>query len=648
MDNNILLDNFFASGGSSCFSPFLNRQGRLIAKKLELLVSLGAFILLLTSLGLSYVSPPLSAITLALVYLCVGPPALIHTIKKLSKLDLGIDILMTLAAFFSLPMGRGFEGGLLLTLFEISSALESVVSEKTKSTILSLHKLSPPLATVVIGEEHHPKPLHKIQIGETLYIKAGEIIPLDGTVQSGHSFVNLVHLTGESVPIPKHPGDLVPAGAANLEGVLQITVTRLSQDSTLAHIINLIHQAQEAKPKAERLFQTFGQYYVTTVLCLTAFVALSFPWLFNLPVWGDNGSIYRSLAFLITASPCALVIAMPTAYLSAISSCARRGVLLKKGGAILDSLATINVVAFDKTGTLTTGKLTYSSSQKLWGSLSEERALSIVAGLERGSSHPIAEAISRYAKQKKINLTSIQNFQSIPGYGVQGIDSSTNNMAYVGNPEFILPLATREAQLCYKKQNIQKIHALLWAEESLFSFSFIDEIRDESKKTITDLQEKYNLSIILLTGDHSESTNYVTKALSIDETYTGLKPEDKLHYVSLFSQKRGLVMVGDGVNDAPALTRATVGIAMGKIGSATAIDASDIIFLHDEIGHLPWLLCKAHQTRRVVTQNIILALGVILLATTPALLGHLPLWLAVILHEGGTVLVGLNSLRLLR
>jgi heavy metal translocating P-type ATPase len=483
------------------------------------------------------------------------------------------------------------------------------------------------------------KAVREIALKEKILVKQGEIVPLDGKIIEGTSSLNLVHLTGESVPVPKSAGESIPAGARNLESALVIEVERTSSDSTLARIVRLITEAQEAKPRLQRWLDKFGRHYATAVISLTFLFALSLPFLLSTTFFGHEGSVYRALAFLIAASPCALIIATPTAYLSAISACARKGILLK-GGITLDALASCSTVAFDKTGTLTTGDLVCTSIEPIGNAAhSPELALSIAYGLERHVVHPISTAICKLAESKNAPLAEISSFQSTPGFGLQG--KYGGKPVAIGLPSHIAP--GKEWPLSKEGQ----VLAALSIGQDLFLFRFADQARKETPELLKRLKDA-KLVPVMLTGDNSANARSIGKYLGIDQTFADLRPEDKLAKVAELSEQGGLAMVGDGINDAPALARATVGISMGRIGSATAVDASDVVLLNDDLHLLPWLFSKARQTIRIVKQNLALALGVILFATTPALLGLVPLWAAVLLHEGGTVLVGLNSLRLLR
>ncbi len=650
MSSPYIFDEFFTSGKEESISPFLTEGSRKWGRNLSLKSSILAGIFLLLAFITSFHFPDLSNLFLLIVYFLAGTPALIGTIEDIKNFEINIDVLMTLAAFLSFLIGSQIEGGLLLVLFAFSGAMEETVSKKAKGALINLTKLAPTTA-IVIQEDGTliETALRDIEVGSMLLVKAGELIPLDGNVKEGHSFVNLQHLTGESVPVSKKTGDTVQAGSRNLDGTLTIETTRSSQNSTLSKIIQLINQAQEMKPKVQRLLDRFGKPYAMTIILLSALFAAAFPYLFSIPFLGIEGSMYRGLAFLIAASPCALIIATPTAYLSAISACARKGILLK-GGTTLDAFASCKCIAFDKTGTLTTGELTCIGVECLDGEeCTAEEAIGLAATLERHVNHPMALAIQDYAKKKKAPLTRITEFKSVAGFGLQGKAEigGTLKSLWIGNQEFIAPKFHHKDFSSLTAARDEMVTYLL-IEQTLFAFHFLDKLRPGIRETLKRLKDSANLTLTMLTGDHKRSAQAVAKELGISNFYADLRPEHKLETVSSLSESGGLAMVGDGVNDAPALARATVGISLGKIGSATAVDASDIVFLHDDLSRIDWLYAKAQKTVGIVKQNLTLALCVITLATTPALLGFIPLWLAVILHEGGTVLVGLNSLRLLK
>ncbi len=637
-----VFDEFFTSGLEESISPFLEKTSRKWAHNLSLKSSLAAGFFLLSSYITAYFIPDLSYFFLLLVYFLAGTPALLRTFEDIKNLEINIDVLMTLAAFLSFIIGSQMEGGLLLVLFAFSGAMEESVSKKAKGALINLHHLSPTVG-MVVGEDGtlFQKSVREIDVGTRLLVRAGEVVPLDGNVVDGSSFVNLVHLTGESIPVSKTQGDAVQAGSRNLDGTLTIEVTKTSAESTLSKIIKLINKAQEMKPKLQRFLDKFGKRYAITIISLFFLFALTLPWVFSISYFGVEGSVYRALTFLIAASPCALIIATPTAYLSAINACARKGILLK-GGIALDTFAGCQTIAFDKTGTLTTGKLACIGVETIGTpDYSIKDAVSIASALERHVTHPMAEAICQFADKRKIPPATITDFQSVPGFGLKGIATLDGIKVEVkiGNEVFISPNKPLD------KKGV--MISFLQIGTSLFDFRFEDALRPGVKEVLGSLKEK-GLEVAMLTGDHEESAAIVAKELSIDKTYADLRPEHKLDIISKLSSEKHLAMVGDGINDAPALMRASVGISMGEIGSATAIDASDIVLLQDDLALISWLHKKAKKTMLIVRENLTLALTVIFLAVAPALLGVIPLWLAVVLHEGGTVLVGLNSLRLLR
>ncbi len=650
----LVFNEFFEMGQPDSKSPFLTPKSRRWAFNLPLKAALFAGLLLILTFALSFHESllPLSQLTLVFVYFLAGTPALIESLEDLADFEVNIDVLMTLAAYSSVFIGSGMEGGLLLVLFAISGSMEEAVSAKAKDAISSLHKLTPTKACVVEPNGMLiERSLTDISIDTPILVKSGEVVPLDGIVIEGTSSVNLVHLTGENVPVSKKPGDTVAAGARNLEGALTLKVTHTSNDSTLARIIALVTQAQESRPKLQRWFDKLSHGYALTIIGLSFLFALSFPFLFDIPLLGKEGSIYRALAFLIAASPCALILAIPIAYLSAISACARNGILLK-GGVTLDALASCKTIAFDKTGTLTTGELQCLAIEPLQkGLISESEALAIAIALERNAVHPVAKAIVSFASAKGILPSALKDFRSVPGYGVQGVIFETTT-AFLGNLSYIQDKVDEStlAILTSRASDIQtrgELLAYFLIGQEIFLFRFGDQLRQNIANSLEPLQKHHQLRLLMLTGDNISNARRVASMVNLKEVYADLRPEDKLRLVTELSEKEGLAMVGDGINDAPALARATVGICMGKVGSATAVEAADIVLLQDSIEKLDWLIKKSRLTRHIVIQNLTLAIIAIFVASLPALAGIVPLWLAVVMHEGGTVLVGLNALRLL-
>ncbi|KPK33254.1 MAG: hypothetical protein AMS24_01710 [Chlamydiae bacterium SM23_39] len=670
----ISFDEFFLSGMEESISPFLTDNSKKWIKNLGLKISIFSAILFIFSLIFFNINNILSYFLISLIYFSVGIPALLSTIENLKKLDININVLMTLAAIIAILLKRPFEGALLIVLFGISNALEKTLSYKTKSAIHHLNKISPTKAYIIqnltdkilsekIEEETilnfsiHEKSIKEVSIGDYIFIKAGEIIPLDGVVIGGISSITLEHLTGETTPIFTKKNDLIPAGSRNLDGILIIKVLKTSYDSTLNQIIKLISSAQKAKPKIEKLFDKITKKYASSIIIFAFLFSIIIPILFSIPYFGMNGSIYRALTFLIAASPCALIIAIPAAYLSTLSSCTKRGVILK-GGVIFDTLYNCKIIAFDKTGTLTKASFECTNIDKIGKEKHPDikEAIAIATTLEKGSTHPLAKALLNLKKKEKNFLKIfIKNFKSIPGYGITADVKIKNSYqkVFLGLSEYIEKKLSND-----QKEDLKKIKeaaykkaqtiSVLYVDKQLFVFRFSDSIRTNAKKIISTLKKQNKLEVIMITGDNKNSADFVANTLQIEKVFSNLKPKDKLDIVEKLSKDKNLAMVGDGINDAPSLARSNIGISLGKIGSKTAVDASDIILVKDDLSSLPWLFKKAKKLRSVVIQNLIVALFIILFASSFALFGLIPLYLAVLLHEGGTLIVGLNSLRLLK
>lgn len=642
-----LFEEFFESGKEESISPFLTPKSRSWGRHLSLKSSFIAAFLLLFAFLFSFfpLTKPLSNLFILFTYFFAGIPALISSLEDILNFEINIDVLMTLSAFLSILLGCEKEGALLLVLFSFSGAMEEAVSSKAKSAISALKKISPQKADVMQPDGSLiERSIKDIQPGTKIHVKAGQIVPLDGKVVEGTSFVNLVHLTGENLPQLRSCGDLVCAGARNLDGAFTLEVTCISSNSTLSRIIALILAAAEAKPKLQKWFDKLLNRYAACVITLSFLLALTLPLFFQIPYIGFEGSIYRALGFLIAASPCALIIAVPIAYLSALSAAAKQGILLK-GGSIFDKLAKCKMIAMDKTGTLTKGELTFLG-MRTFGS--EKDALRIAYALERSALHPIAKAICKEAEERHIPPALISDFCMVPGCGLQA--THLGKEIFIGGEKWILPKISSEKRDFIEKEIAKirergEVFSILLHDDNVSLFFFKDELRPHIKDTLASLEKNWGMRLLMLTGDHHESAKKMAFEAGITDFYANLSPEEKLNIIS---EHDNLIMIGDGINDAPALARSTVGISMGKMGSTTAIDASDIVLLQDNIEKLEWLIKKSKAVARIVKQNLSIAIGAILFATLPALLGLIPLWVAVVLHEGGTVIVGLNALRLLK
>lgn len=652
----VFFENFFESNCDDQFNPFITKNSRSFGKDLKLRASLFAAFLWLIAFVLSYLPQylPLSNSLLILVYFLAGTPSLVRTIELLSQLRINISALMTLSAFLSFLIGSKLEGGLLLVLFSTSGSLEHAVLAKAKNSLFQLNKASPNQA-MVLNAQGVPfeKSVKDIPVGSHVLVQAGETIPLDGVVIEGCSTISLAQITGESRAIKKQVDDTVISGSVNYEGYLIIKTTQPYSSSTISKLISLVTQAQERRPKLQKTFNKYSERYAQTVIALSFLFSVSLPYLLNIPFLGEEGSIYRSIAFLIAASPCALILALPISYLTSISTCSRKGILLK-GGVSLERLAKCDTFIFDKTGTLTKGKLKLEKTEVLYGEIDQGTALQIAASIEIGSSHPIASALIEEAKQSELQLQAVENFENLVGCGVRASTKIKGEEieVYIGKSQEDLELIPAfskemlEKKIAAAKEQAYTL-AILHSKKHLALFWLKDELRPQIKKLLENLHNQ-GLSTRILTGDHHNNAEKLAKELGFSSFNAELSPEDKLKFIEQISQTNTVAMVGDGINDAPALARAHCAISMGKIGSQRAIDASHIVLMHEELYMLNWLIGFAKKTSSIIKQNLILSTVAIVATALSALFGIVPLWLAVICHEGSTLLVGLNGLRLLK
>ncbi|OEL32907.1 putative cadmium/zinc-transporting ATPase HMA1, chloroplastic, partial [Dichanthelium oligosanthes] len=541
------------------------------------------------------------------VYWAVEVSAALDALVNIADGRINIHVLMALAAFASIFMGNALEGGLLLAMFNLAHIAEEYFTSKSMFDVRELKENHPEFALLLetSGEQsvqfsnlsYTKVPVHDLEVGSHILVRAGEAVPVDGEVYQGSSTVTIEHLTGETKPLERTVGDAIPGGARNLEGMMIVKVTKSWEDSTLNRIVQLTEEGQLNKPKLQRWLDEFGEYYSRVVVALSLAVALLGPLLFKWPFFGNSG-------LMVAASPCALAVA-PLAYATAISSLASKGILLK-GGHVLDALSACQSIAFDKTGTLTTGKLTCKAIEPIHGHLGvtnghsdpscctpncESEALAVAAAMEKGTTHPIGRAVLDHSVGKELPAVAVESFECLPGRGVAATLSGV------------------------------KVCVTL--------FHFEDEPRSGVCEVIYTLREKAKLRIMMLTGDHESSAQRVAKAVCIDEVHFSLKPEDKLNKVKAVSREGGggLIMVGDGINDAPALAAATVGMVLAQRASATAVAVADVLLLQDNICGVPFCIAKARQTTSLVKQSVALALTCIVFATLPSVLGFLPLWL---------------------
>jgi len=583
---------------------------------------------------------------LLVVYAAGGIPAGIRAVSALVQdRELDIDLLMVVAALAAAAVGALFEGGVLLTLFSLSTTLEQRAMGRARRAIEALMDLRPDRAFRRTGQGTEEVPVETLVPGDVVMLRPGARVPVDGVIVEGEGAIDEATITGESMPVHKTPGAQVFEATVNLHGVLAVEVSRPLAESTVARMIALVTEAQAARAPSERFSEWFGQRYTIAVLggavlAFAVFLGLGHGW---------HDALYRAAVLLVAASPCAIVISVPAAILSALSAAARGGVLFK-GGAALETLARVDIFAFDKTGTLTTGR---QEVVEIACAGDEADFLARLAGVEAHSEHPIADAIRRAAEARQILPAEVREARAVPGAGMVGVDD--DGMLWAGNARLADRMGARAASVDRPEQ----IEALQAGNRTLVMLgrgarvlgvvTVEDRPRESASAGLRDLRAGAVRQIAMLTGDRGKVAERVGAELGIGaaEIHADLRPEDKLRIVADLSAQGRVAFVGDGVNDAAALARADVGIAMGTAGSEVALQAADVALLSEDIRRLAAAHRLSRRTARIIRQNLIFAMGAMATLVVTGLFFHLPLPVAVVGHEGGTVLVVLNGLRLL-
>jgi Cd2+/Zn2+-exporting ATPase len=554
----------------------------------------------------------------------------------LKTLSLGINFLMSLAILGAIVIEEYVEAASLAFLFSLAELLEEFSVERARRSLRELIKLAPREARVRRNGEELLCPIEEIAVGEVCIVKPGERIALDGQVLSGSSFVNQAPITGESVPVEKRPGNEVFAGTINYDGYLEITVTKRAKDTTLARIIHLVEEAEAQKAPSERFVDRFARYYTPGVV-LVALLVATVPAIFFGAAFSEWFS--RALALLVIACPCALLISTPVSIISAITSAARHGVLIK-GGVYLEELGQIQTIVFDKTGTLTTGQLTVTDIIPT-DSISPTEVLRIAAALERKSQHPIAQAIVRAYEERAAGepLPDAQEFTSLTSQGVQAKLDGT--LYRVGRLQLFnadgLALASQA----------KTVIGVGTPDRLLGLIALADSIRPQAYQTVQRLKD-LGIEVVMVTGDNEATARAVAQQLGITHYHAGALPEQKVHEIEHLRSKYGHVaMVGDGVNDAPALAAASVGIAMGAVGSDAALETAHVALMGDDLSKLPYLIELSRRTRRVIQQNIFFSILTKLTLGLGVFPGYVTLVLAVLVGDmGASLAVTGNALRL--
>lgn len=585
----------------------------------------------------------ISIVGLSLVYAAGGLPALWRAIVALVRTRiLDIDLLMVVAAVAAAAVGAAFEGAVLLTLFSLSTTLEERALGRARRSIEALMALRPSTALLKTGQTITEIPAEQLKPSDVVILRPGARVPADGVVAAGRGAIDESSITGESLPVAKDPGDAVFEATVNLDGVLEATITRSLSESTVARMIALVTQAQAAKAPSERFSSWFGQRYTIAVL-IGAMLAFA-GFFFSGRDWND--ALYRAATLLVAASPCAIVISVPAAILSALSAAARNGVLFK-GGAALETLAVVDTIAFDKTGTLTTGQAAVTRVIAI--DSDENRFLSLLAGLEAQSEHHSAEAIRREAAARGIVPALIENVTNRPSAGIVG--SYQQKQIWAGNPRMIEEMRARvdHPELLSLADQTESIIYVGLDTQILGAVTLADRVRPTSRSAIESLKKAGVRKVIMVTGDRRPVALRIGEELGIAsaDIHADMLPQDKVAIVGKLTETGKVAFVGDGVNDAAALARADVGIAMGAAGSDIALQAADVALLSEDMGRLADAHRLARRTAVVIRQNMFFAMGAMLVLVITGLFFKLPLPLAVVGHEGGTVLVVLNGLRLL-
>jgi Zn2+/Cd2+-exporting ATPase len=572
-------------------------------------------------------------------------------IRALRHLSLDMNVLMSVAVIGAAAIGEWTEAAAVVFLFALSELLEGFSVGRARGAIQSLLELAPETALVRRGDQIQEVRVEEVSLDEILVIKSGARVPLDGVVTTGESTINQAPITGESMPVEKKSGDTVFAGTINGEGSLEAKVTKAYTDTTLAKIIRLVGEAQGQKAPSQRFVDRFAKIYTPTVFAVAILVLLSGPLFFH-GAWLEW--TYRALVLLVIACPCALVISTPVSIVSGLTAMARRGVLIK-GGVFLEEIGKLKALAVDKTGTITEGKPRVQQVIP-WNGKSQEEILCVAAAIDTHSEHPLAQAVVKYAEEKKIQFQRSENYQSKTGRGAEAqIDG---HLYFVGNHRF-----AHESTVC--SDELEKKLAEIEAQamsvvivghkphqdckgEVLGILAVGDTIRPNAVEAIKSLHAAGVEKIVMLSGDNQRTVDAISKQVGIDEAKGDLLPDQKIERVrELLAQHKHVGMIGDGVNDAPAMAAASIGIAMGGAGTDTAIETADIALMQDDLSKVAEAIQLGRRTVRIIQTNIAFALIVKAVFLVLALSGHASLWLAILADTGATLVVIANALRLL-
>ncbi len=627
--------------------PLNGLQARLQENR-ELLFSLLAGLSLLTGwIGTEFFAFPsyLSLGFYTAAYLLGGWDVTRHALTALREGHFDTDSLMVLAAIGAAILGEFAEGALLLFLFSLGHALEERALDRARKAVRSLADLAPKTALVRRDGNELDLPVDGVQLNDLVIIRPGVRIPVDGTIESGFSGVDQSSVTGESLPIDKVPGDQVFAGSINGEGALEVRVSRLAKDSTLSKVMKMVEEAQAQKSPTQQALERFERVFIPAVLILTTLVIVVPP-LFGYPL---DKSFLRAMTLLVAASPCALALGTPASILAGVAQAARNGVLVK-GGAHLENLGQLKAIAFDKTGTITHGHPEVTDILPLDGT-GQEELISLAAAVESRSAHPLSQAVVRAARVQNLPIQVLEKVESRTGLGMRAnVDGRT---IWVGSQKLMEEnhgsIPGEALQQANQLQQAGKI--LVWVAEGQNTLGLIalsDTIRPEAATTMKALRQIGIDHTIMLTGDNARSASTIAAEIGMSEYRADLMPGDKLTVIhDLVGQYGQVAMIGDGVNDAPALANATVGIAMGGAGTDVALETADVALMGDDLSKLPYAVGLGRATRTIIIQNLVLSVAVIVLLVLSSLIGLVGISIAIVIHESATLAVVLNALRLL-
>jgi len=643
-------------------------HGEFLGKNTELYFAVGSGVFWITGLILSFLDgiPQWTPLTLFIIAFVLGGYfTTLEALDTVKKGKLKIDSLMIVAAAGAASLGKWEEGALLLFLFSLGHALEKYAMNKARKSIAALSDLAPPTALVKRNGKNIEVGIEELKIDDIIIVKPNTKIAADGVIITGASAVNQAPITGESVPVDKIPVDNSDAdfnldtllaenrafaGTINGSNALEIRVLKKAKDSTLSRLVALVKEAETQKSPTQQLTDKFERYFVPSVLILVTLLLFAFL----IPGLNETfrESFYRAMAVLVAASPCALAISTPSAVLAGVARAARQGVLIK-GGRPLEDLGGLTAVAFDKTGTLTEGKPILTNAIP-FGTTSKEELLTVAVAVEELSDHPLASAIVQGAKEMlgNTNIPKAKNIEALMARGVKA--DFEDKTLYIGNRRLLKEVTGTNIPKDISKQmetleNEGHTAMIVYGDKQYLGIlSVMDVARKEAKATLAALKKIGIKRMIMLTGDNQKVANAVAKTIGITDPMGSLLPEDKVTAIEELMKKEGKVaMVGDGVNDAPAMAKSTVGIAMGAAGSDVALETADIALMADKLDNLPFAIALSRKSKRIIRQNLWVSLGIVAILIPSTLIGWASIGIAILIHEGSTLLVVANALRLL-